>query len=159
MNMIEKIIISLSILTFLFLLSSQQNQINELKLSSKYKDSLYLELYNSIIDSVEKESYIVTVTTYLAVKGQTDNTPFITSCGLKIDPNNPSKHRYISLSRDLLGEFYYGEQVEIQNCGKFNGIYIVADCCNKRLLRTVDILIGRHTVGGKFKNVVLKHIQ
>ena len=69
--------------------------------------------------------------------------------------NNPFKHRLIGLSRDLLENFYYGEKVILKNCGKFDGEYTVMDCGNKRLIRTVDILINRNMIGGKFENAVL----
>jgi hypothetical protein len=63
----------------------------------------------------------------------------------------------VGLSRDLLEEFRYGEIVELQNAGSYNGFYIVADCMNKRFLRYVDVLIGSKQKHIKMENVVLKH--
>lgn len=150
-------IILIGLITLVFLYVLQEERINKLENKSKYRDSLYLDLYYSIVDTFEKEAYLVTVTTYNATKAQTDNTPLLTSCGFKIDSLNPYRQKIIGLSRDLLEEFYYGEKVILQNCGKFNGEYTVLDCANSRLIRTVDICINRNAIGGTYKNVVLKH--
>lgn len=132
-----------------------QNQIIDLKKQNNTQDSLFQDLYYSVIDTFEKKAFLVTVTTYNATKNQCDESPDRTACNFKIDMNNPFKHRLIGLSRDLLENFYYGEKVILKNCGKFDGEYTVMDCGNKRLIRTVDILINRNMIGGKFENVVL----
>lgn len=132
-----------------------KERINHLIIENKTQDSLFQNLYYSIIDSFEKKAFLVTATTYNATKNQCDNSPDRTACNFKIDMNNPFKHRIIGLSRDLLENFYYGEHVILQNCGKYSGEYVVADCGNKRLIRTVDILINRNMIGGKFENAVL----
>ena len=132
-----------------------QNQIIDLKKQNNTQDSLFQDLYYSVIDTFEKKAFLVTVTTYNATKNQCDESPDRTACNFKIDMNNPFKHRLIGLSRDLLENFYYGEKVILKNCGKFDGEYTVMDCGNKRLIRTVDILINRNMIGGKFENAVL----
>lgn len=133
------------------------HDVNKLKVEQEIKDSLWTDMYYSVIDSFEKEAYLVTVTTWNPTKAQCDNSPDRTACNFKIDTINPYKQRIIGLSRDLLQDFYYGEKVKLENCGRFNGYYTVVDCGAKRLVRTVDICIGRNVLGGKFKNAVLKH--
>ncbi len=147
------------IITFCYILLRLNYNLNErlmiIEQQNKTQDSLFNDMYYAVIDTGERKSFIVTVTTYNATKGQCDESPDRTSCNFKIDMNNPFKHRIIGLSRDLLDHFYYGEKVLLQNCGKYSGEYIVADCGNKRLVRTVDILINRNMIGGKFENAVI----
>lgn len=119
----------------------------------------YDSMYYSIVDTFEKKSFLVTATTWNPTKAQTDDSPHLTACGFKIDTINPYKQKIIGLSRDLLEHFYYGQKVKLENCGKFNGIYTVVDCGNKRLVRTVDICIARNQLGGKFKNVILTKLE
>lgn len=113
---------------------------------------------NKQIESLSQDSFCVTLTTYNATLQQTDASPFETSCGLKINQGNPQKQRFVALSRDLLNYFCYGDSIEISNCGKFNGKYVVADCTAKRLNNVVDVLINRNTVGGKFNKAILKKV-
>lgn len=133
------------------------NRIDSVNKTIEYNDSLWNDLYYSIVDTMEKESYLVTVTTYNPSDKQTDKSPNLTSAQYKIDSKNPFTHKFIGLSRDLLSEFYYGEIVILENAGIYNGYYIVADCMNSRFLRHVDILIGKTQKHTKINNVVLKH--
>ena len=130
----------------------------QIKTETKLNEAIYKydSMYYSIVDTFEKKSFLVTVTTWNPTKSQTDDSPHLTACGFRIDTINPYKQKIIGLSRDLLKHFYYGEKVRLENCGKFNGIYTVVDCGNKRLVRTVDICIARNQKGGKFKNVILR---
>jgi len=125
----------------------------------KEQDSLFKDMYYAVIDTFERTAFIVTVTTWNPTRKQCDNTPHITACNFLIDTINPSKHRIIALSNDLLEHFYYGEKVKLENCGKFSGYYTVADCSSKRLIRTVDICIGKNEFGGKFNNAILRHLK
>lgn len=134
-----------------------ESKIELMEIKINEQDSLFKDLYYSIVDTFEKSSFLVTATTWNPTKAQTDNSPHLTACGFKIDTLNPSKQRIIGLSRDLLEHFYYGEKVILENAGKFNGVYTVVDCGSKRLIRTVDICISRNELGGRFENVVLKH--
>lgn len=124
----------------------------------RVQDSLWNDMYYSIVDTFEKEAYLVTATTYNPTIHQCDSSPDRTACNNKIDLKNPYKHKYIGLSRDLAAEFYCGEKVQLINCGKFSGYYTIADFGNKRLVRTIDILVGKE-IGGKFKNVILRHVN
>jgi 3D (Asp-Asp-Asp) domain-containing protein len=131
--------------------------INKVKEVNKIQDSLFNDMYYAVIDTNEKDAFLVTLTTYNASKLQTDDTPNLTSYQFKIDPKNPFSQRFIGLSRDLLEEFRYGEIVIVENAGIYNGYYIVADCMNNRFIRCVDILIGNKQKHTKLKNIVLKH--
>jgi 3D (Asp-Asp-Asp) domain-containing protein len=147
---------------FLFILSASTHYITNVRINTVNKvnreqDSLWKDLYYSIVDTMEKESYLVTVTTYNATDKQTDKTPNLTSAQYKIDKKNPFTQKFIGLSRDLLEEFHYGEIVILENAGNYNGYYIVADCMNSRFLRHVDILIDNKQKHTKINSVVLKH--
>jgi len=124
---------------------------------NKTQDSLFTDMYYAVIDTCEKDAFLATLTTYNASKGQTDNTPNLTSYQFKIDKKNPFSQRFIGLSRDLLEEFRYGEIVILENAGDYNGYYIVADCMNSRFIRSVDVLIGPKQKHTKIKNIVIKH--
>lgn len=119
---------------------------------NKLNDSLYESMYYSVIDTFEKDAFLVVATTYNASKTQCDATPLTTASLLRIT----ERSKYIALSRDLQEEFKYGEIVTLQNAGQYNGDYVVADCMNVRYVRSIDILIknNKHT---KLFNVVLKH--
>lgn len=127
--------------------------IKDIKKELKEKDSLWNDLYYSIVDTMEKEAFLVTMTTYNATKEQCDNTPSVTASSLKVHKHS----KYIALSRDLLEYFPYGSLVIIQNAGKHNGTYVVADCMSSRFLRHVDILIGNKQKHTKLNNVILKY--
>lgn len=101
----------------------------------------------------------VTATVYFPEPGQTDDTPFTTADGSKINENNPGKHRWIAVSRDLLarwgGEISYGDSLLVSGISEeLDGLYIVRDTMHKRIRKRIDILVGRQDeVMGKWKNV------
>ena len=90
----------------------------------------------------ETEYQIVKVTTYMAVSGQTDSTPFVTASGFKLSKKNPKKHRIIAVSRDLKRKLKFGKKVKLTGIGKYSGIYVVEDVMNSRFKNRVDILIN-----------------
>jgi 3D (Asp-Asp-Asp) domain-containing protein len=152
-NLIKSFVLSTVIvnaIAMLFVLTELKNQ----KSVNKTQDSLFLDLYYSIVDTFEKDAFLVTATTYNNTKEQCNKDYKTTASSLKIH----SKSKYIALSRDLLEEFPYGSLVTLENAGNYNGVYVVADCMNVRFLRHVDILIKdkKHT---KLYNVVLKHYK
>lgn len=98
----------------------------------------------------------VTLTTYQAVAGQTDDDPFVTASGFKLNPYNPRKHRIIAISRDLLQTFRFADSVVIENAGKYSGTYCVHDVMNKRFRKRIDILINTNQKGTLLTNVKIK---
>lgn len=102
--------------------------------------------------------FLVTVTMYEAVVGQCDNTPFVTSCGRKINPNKASEQKWIAVSRDLLKVFKYGDKVKLSNAGKKDGIYTITDTMNKRFKNKIDILETEGTHLYKLTDAVLTKV-
>lgn len=88
---------------------------------------------------ITPRSIVVKATVYQGIISQTDETPNVTATGDKFNPLNPP--RWIAVSRDLLEEFPYNSQVEIQGTGIHDGIYKVKDTMHKRKLNQIDILI------------------
>ena len=97
---------------------------------------------------------LVTATIYHAVPEQTDSTPFITASNSIIDANNPQKHRWIAVSRDLekLG-YTFGVRVCVEGAGNLDGIWTVQDRMNKRFTNRIDFLVNEEVKGGKWNNV------
>ena len=124
---------------------------------------LFLWLYLLIPYQIEQEQIriqqlmsvvtpeIVTLTTYKAVVGETDDTPNITASGFKI--TNPKKHRIIAVSKDLKRKWGWGTKVRVVGAGKLSGTYYVRDLMNKRYLKRIDILIGNKDKQTKLKKI------
>lgn len=100
--------------------------------------------------------HIVMATVYNAVPSQTDSTPLITASNKHIDADNPGKHKWIAVSRDLekLG-FTFGVEVCVENAGKMNGVWVVEDRMNKRFTNKIDFLVDNKIVLGKWKEVII----
>ena len=100
--------------------------------------------------------YIVVATVCNAVPSQTDSTPLITASNKHIDADNPGKHKWIAVSRDLekLG-FIFGVEVCVENAGKMNGVWVVEDRMNKRFTNKIDFLVDNKIVLGKWKEVII----
>ena len=97
---------------------------------------------------------LVNATVYNAVPSQTDSTPLITASNKKIDADNPGKHRWLAVSRDLeLFGFVFGAEVCVEDAGEMNGIWIVEDRMNKRFVFKIDFLVDNHIVLGKWEDV------
>ncbi|MCP5063900.1 MAG: hypothetical protein GY936_15750 [Ignavibacteriae bacterium] len=93
-------------------------------------------------------------TVYNAVPSQTDSTPLITASNKHIDANNPGKHRWIAVSRDLEKYgFKFGVEVCVENAGEMNGIWVVEDRMNRRFTNKIDFLVDNHIVLGKWNGV------
>ena len=124
---------------------------------------LFLWLYLLIPYQIEQEQIkiqqlmsvvtpeIVTLTTYKAVVGETDDTPNITASGFKI--TNPKKHRIIAVSKDLKRKWGWGTKVRVVGAGKYDGTYRVQDLMNKRYRKRIDILIGNKDKQTKLKKI------
>jgi len=110
---------------------------------------------------IPKKDIIITATMYHPVVSQCDDTPLITACGLKIDPNAVSKKNYIAISRDLHvkygGSLSFYDTVFIYNAGhKSNKNYIVVDLMNKRWKMRIDFLESYNTNIYKYDLVKMK---
>lgn len=94
----------------------------------------------------------VTITTYNAVKEQTDDTPFITSDGTTISNKAllNGTQRIVAISRNLLYAIPLGSLIEIEGYG----IYEVRDTMNKRYNHCIDIL--QHPSKKNFKKTNVK---
>jgi 3D (Asp-Asp-Asp) domain-containing protein len=121
--------------------------------SSTMASSEVVKYDNSLAEDSIKE--VVTVTTYHAVPGQTDNTPFVTASGYKINKRNPEDDKIIAISRDLKDRFKFGDSVLVTNTGKYDGVYYIHDVMNKRFTKKIDILISNKDSGDKFYNVII----
>ena len=103
---------------------------------------------------------LVTATIYHAVPEQTDSTPDITASGARIDINNPLKHRWIAVSRDLEDKgFVFGVKVCVTGAGDFDGIWTVQDRMNPRWTNRIDFLVNQEIKGGKWENVRVEIIN
>lgn len=96
------------------------------------------------IESEEEKERLVTVTRYNPVIDQCDEDPLITADNSEIDLRKLKNEelRWVAVSRDLLGEFSYGDTIKLtcQNDSSINGTYTIHDCMNKRWKNRVDIL-------------------
>ena len=103
---------------------------------------------------------LVTATVYNAVPNQTDSTPLITASNKKINADNPGKHRWLAVSRDLEAYgFVFGAEVCVENAGYMNGVWTVEDRMNKRFTKKIDFLVDNNIVLGKWKNVKITLIN
>lgn len=101
-----------------------------------------------IVSCSPKEQYVVTLTTYSAVRAQCDNSPLITASGHRITTND----RIIAVSRDLKLRFNWGDSVIISNAGQFDGVYAVHDVMNKRYTNCIDVLSDKIV---KLENIII----
>jgi len=103
---------------------------------------------------------LVTATIYHAVPEQTDSTPDITASGARIDINNPLKHRWIAVSRDLEDKgFVFGVKVCVTGAGQLDGIWTVQDRMNSRWTNRIDFLVNEELKDGKWDNVRIEIID
>lgn len=107
----------------------------------------------------------VSASVYFPEPGQTDNTPFITADGSRINKKDPAKHRWIAVSRDLHtrwgGDLAYGDSLWITGISDdLDGLYIVRDVMNRRFRKQVDILVGRKdNIMGFWDNVQIAKLE
>jgi len=132
-------------LTFYFVKSYDNNVIT---------NKIITEAQPQVVKHSEKIN--ITITMYYAVEGQCDDTPLVTACGYKINPEKASEQKWIAVSRDLLKKFKYGDKVKISNAGEKDGIYKVSDTMNKRYKNRVDILETKGTSLYKLNNATIE---
>ena len=104
----------------------------------------------------------VDATMYYAEAKQCDADPLVTAGMYKINPEKASAHKWIAMSRDLLarwgGLFHYGDKVLIEGTDGKDGIYIVADCMNKRFTKRIDILETKGTKFYRFEGIKITKV-
>ena len=103
---------------------------------------------------------LVTATIYHATPEQTDSTPHITASNKIIDLNNPLKHRWIAVSRDLEAKgLTFGVKVCVTGAGNLDGVWTVQDRMNSRWTNRIDFLVNEDLKGGKWENVRVEIIN
>lgn len=123
------------------------------------------ESKESKAEAQETETFTVSASIYHPVPGQTDSTPFITADGSRINKNNPKKHRWIAVSRDLHsrwgGDIDYGDSLQITGVSdELDGLYVVRDVMNRRIRNQIDILVGeKDKVMGFWKDVEIAKLN
>jgi 3D (Asp-Asp-Asp) domain-containing protein len=107
----------------------------------------------------------VVASVYFPEASQTDDTPYITADGSKINKRNPKTHRWLAVSRDLHkrwgGTLNYGDSLWVSGVSDdLDGLYIVRDVMNKRMKKQIDILVGRKDrIMGLWKNVTIAKLD
>ena len=135
-------------LTFYFVKSYDENNITTNKITAEAQPKVVKQ----------SENINVTATMYYATVGQCDDSPLITACGYKINPEKASEQKWIAVSRDLLKKFKYGDKVKISNAGDKDGIYTIADTMNKSFKNKFDFLETKGTRLYKLHDVVLTKV-
>lgn len=108
-----------------------------------FESSLILSQWiTNITERKNEKSYVVKVTMYTTDPKQTDDSPFITASGFKLDSTNPKKDKIIAISRDLKDSLKFGTKVRLENIGEYSGEYVVHDVMNRRFKKRIDILIN-----------------
>ncbi|WP_089320990.1 hypothetical protein [Pontibacter ummariensis] len=113
----------------------------------------------------EVPSFTVSASVYFPEPAQTDDTPYITADGSRINKRNPGKHRWIAVSRDLHsrwgGNINYGDSLWVTGISdQLDGLYVVRDVMNRRMRKRIDILVGKHDeVMGFWKNVQIAKLD
>ena len=106
----------------------------------------------------EKTSYVVTATIYHADPRQCNADFTTTADGSKIDTTNPSRHRWIAVSRDMLskygGHLKFGDSLMVTGTSThLDGIHIVRDLMNKRYRNRIDFLVSKNDIYGKWHDI------
>lgn len=131
---------------------------------NRYEPLKQYDLYKPTVERIHvlNPSVKVKATYYNPDKGQTDSSPFITACNYRIDPDDPDKHRYVALSRDLIrptewhseesgynpdAPFAFGDTIFVEGSEVFDGFWIVADSMNKRYENRIDFLVDDRYIG------------
>ncbi|RDV16239.1 hypothetical protein DXT99_06095 [Pontibacter diazotrophicus] len=140
---------------------------NEQKLTWHLKapERTVTEIEVPVTEEPPLETFTVSASIYHPVPGQTDSTPFITADGSRINKNNPKKHRWIAVSRDLHsrwgGDIHFGDSLQITGVSdELDGLYIVRDVMNQRIRNQIDILVGeKDKVMGFWKDVEIAKLN
>lgn len=133
----------------------------EYYLDSSENENEDLDTIPQIQEEIKKRErkWEVTITVYHPVEGQCDSDPLITADMSKIDLKKlrSGQIRWIAVSRDLLGDFKYGEKVYVESDDeRVSGIYEIHDTMNKRFKNYIDILTLPGILKGKWEGTIKK---
>jgi 3D (Asp-Asp-Asp) domain-containing protein len=111
---------------------SQREQIADLELKVQLAKELLIETFGESETDFAFDSAVVTVTSYNAVKAQTDSTPEETASGMPVMPWT------CAVSADVLQKYglKFGDRIILEGLG----VFTVADLTNKRFRNRVDLL-------------------
>jgi len=96
---------------------------------------------------------IIEGTCYYPEIRQTDNNPFETADGSKINKKNPINHRWVAISRDLKSILHFGDTIIIQGTNMYDGRWVVRDIMNKRFNNRIDFLVNNDSPVDKWDNI------
>lgn len=82
----------------------------------------------------------VEITSYQAVRSQTDNYPCISASGVNICRDN---RQVIAISRDLLGKYCFNDYITILTESGDTIKGVVLDIMNKRFTNRIDLLTNK----------------
>lgn len=106
--------------------------------------------------------FTMRATGYYPVKGQTDNSPYKTACGMRIDKNDPISSRIIALPQHMIknynknAPFNYGDSVQLTGDFPHQGVWIIGDCTNKRNTNVIDICMSNKDPINMWNNIYLR---
>ena len=115
------------------------------------------EMYKTIPNKFIQDD-VVTATVYSAVKEQTNVTFNITASGFVIR----NTVNILAVSRDLLDKYPYGTVVQIKHPvinRKYGHYFVVLDTMNKRMSKTIDILVDKNDPPDIWHNVMIKKLN
>lgn len=113
---------------------------------------------------VPPKPILVTASVYYPEVAQTDDTPFTTADGSRINKKKPGKHRWVAVSRNLLrkwgGKIDYGDTLKVKGISKkMDGYYVVRDTMTPRLKNRIDILVSEGDGLGFWRNINIYHLN
>lgn len=167
MEKLEKILwITLIILGVILVLpdySGNRKKIYYTEILEETEEEKVVEITSNEIEKIlesEEEHYKVVATVYNPTESQCDSSPLITADNSYIDLDllKEKKIKWIAVSRDLLKEFNYGDEVvlECDHDPSINGVYEIRDTMNPRWKNRIDLLRHESEGLGKWENVKMK---
>ena len=119
-----------------------------------YRTEIFLFPKKVIEEVAEELSIRVTATCYMPNKEQCDSVFHITASGRHIDLDDPIKHRWIAVSRDLRKKYFrFGDTVYVSGTRVYDGYWVVNDVMAPYHRNKIDFLIGDRNVCRTWHNV------
>ena len=103
---------------------------------------------------------VVRGTCYNCLKSQTDNSPYTTADGFKINKKHPFKDKVAALSRELLtdyggGPFSFGDTICVTGTWVYDGLWVVHDTGPVTMVNTIDLLVDSDMYMDCWKKVAI----